>query len=281
MFHFSRAAALSSSVAVAVIFLGTFVALSTLSAKITTSGQTATASRASTSSFEEARSDSSHTATASEESEAIPPAEQPESEETPSRNTPGAEERDEAMPELPPDSPVVADSPMVGVERIPFYSQLTDVSDPNWQGLACGVVALGMIIEHHGHGSFTSMDGLLQEGREAGAFLPGAGWIHQGLVDLSRRYGLDGRAYDLSHQSMDNAFAHLKNSLHDGPVIASVFYTFDPQSPIPHLAVINGVRGDTVYFNDPAEARGGLRISVSEFKQGWKKRYITIYPNTP
>jgi predicted double-glycine peptidase len=75
---------------------------------------------------------------------------------------------------------------------------------------------------------------------------------------------------------MDTAFKKLSKALEEGPVIASVYYTFDPKSPIPHLVVINGIDGDRVYYNDPSEDTGGGNISLEKFKKAWKKRYIEI-----
>jgi predicted double-glycine peptidase len=74
---------------------------------------------------------------------------------------------------------------------------------------------------------------------------------------------------------MDTAFTKFSEKLKSGPAIASVYYTFDPQSPIPHLVVITGIQGDAVYYNDPAEDSGGKTISIPDFKRAWKKRFIT------
>ena len=57
-------------------------------------------------------------------------------------------------------------------------------------------------------------------------------------------------------------------------------YKLDPTNPIPHLVVVNGVEGDTVYYSDPADKSGGESISIDKFKKAWKKRYIAIHPNS-
>jgi predicted double-glycine peptidase len=165
----------------------------------------------------------------------------------------------------------------VGVPTIPFYSQFNDISAPEWKKIGCGVTSLAMIIEYYKPHEIT-VDGLLQEGIASGAYLNSAGWIHQGMVDLAKDHGLDGRGRDLSSLSKDAAFEELKKSLDKSPVIASVYYTFTPGHPIPHLVVVSGVEGDVVYYNDPAEETGGGTISVEKFKAAWKKRYIEIYP---
>ncbi len=79
---------------------------------------------------------------------------------------------------------------------------------------------------------------------------------------------------------MDTAFAKLAEAVTEGPVMVSVHYTFEPTNPIPHLAVISGIEGDVVRYNDPAEVSGGGTISAEKFKRAWKKRYIAIRPTS-
>jgi hypothetical protein len=74
------------------------------------------------------------------------------------------------------------------------------------------------------------------------------------------------------------AFSALTKVLEEGPVMASVHYTFEPTNPIPHLVVVNGVRDGLVYYNDPAEPQGGGSISKEKFQRAWKQRYIEIRP---
>ncbi len=168
-------------------------------------------------------------------------------------------------------------SAKTNVPSVPFYSQFRDIREVKWQKLGCGIADLAMLIEFYKPGT-VSVNTLLKEGIEAGAFLDGAGWKHKDLALLARPYGLEGANYDLSQEDMDTAFAKFEEFLQEGPVIASVHYTFDPKNKIPHLAVINGIEGGTIYYNDPAETSGGKKISVSNFKKAWKKRFIVIRP---
>lgn len=172
---------------------------------------------------------------------------------------------------IAPGTPVSSVVPVV-----PFYSQFTDISSPKWRGVGCGIVSLAMLIEYYEPGAVT-VDQLLARGIDAGAFLPNAGWKHRDLVNLSRRYGLDGNNYDLSGESKSVAYATLKRHLADGPVMVSVHYKFDPKSTIPHLAVINGIADGKVYHNDPAGKKSGV-VSEAEFLAAWKKRFIVIRP---
>jgi len=162
--------------------------------------------------------------------------------------------------------------------KVPFYSQFTDITSPSRKKIGCGVASLAMLIELYVPGEKVSVDNLFDDGLKAGAYLNDAGWIHSGLINLSKKYGLNGKSHGLNHLSKNSAFEKLRTVLEDGPVIASVHYTFDPKNPIPHLVVINSTDGNTVYYNDPAEKTGGNSISKDKFIKAWKKRYIEIRP---
>jgi ABC-type bacteriocin/lantibiotic exporter with double-glycine peptidase domain len=161
--------------------------------------------------------------------------------------------------------------------RVPFYSQFDDISLPEWRKVGCGIASLAMLIEYYEPESVT-VDELLQRGIDADAFLNDAGWTHSGLINLSKKYGLTGESHDLSSANMNTAFATLEDELEEGPVMASVHYTFDPQSPIPHIVVVSGVSDGKVFYNDPSERAGGHSISIQKFQSAWKKRYIDIRP---
>jgi uncharacterized protein YvpB len=161
--------------------------------------------------------------------------------------------------------------------NVPFYSQFTDISAVKWQKVGCGIASLAMLIEYYEPGE-VSVDKLLDEGIASKAFLEDAGWTHSGLANLAKNYGLNGKPFDYSSNSMESAYAKLNASLEEGPVMASVFYTFDPESPIPHLVVINSIDGDIVYYNDPSDKSGNRSISSTKFKKAWKKRFIEVRP---
>lgn len=165
-----------------------------------------------------------------------------------------------------------------GVFTVPFFSQFTDITPVEWRKVGCGIASVAMLIDFYKPGS-ASVDELLQDGIAAGAFLSDAGWTHSGLINLSKQFGLVGESHSLSGSSMENAFSTLTSVLKEGPVMASVHYTFDPKNPIPHLVVVNGVRDGKVFYNDPAEKTGGGSVSIAQFQSAWKKRYIEIRPS--
>lgn len=163
------------------------------------------------------------------------------------------------------------------IPQVPFFSQFRDIDAPEWKKVGCGIASIAMLINFY-EPNAVSANTLLQQGIEADAYLPDAGWTHQGLIGLSQKYGLDGDTHNLGALDAKAALGQFKEYLKDGPVIASVHYKFDPLSTIPHLVVIDGIDGDTVYYNDPAATGGHKWISVTDFLEGWKKRFIVVRP---
>jgi ABC-type bacteriocin/lantibiotic exporter with double-glycine peptidase domain len=162
------------------------------------------------------------------------------------------------------------------VPDVPFYSQFKDITSPTWQKVGCGVASLAMVIDYYKPA--VSVNTLLKQGVAAGAYLESSGWTYKGLISLGKQYGLDGASYDLAKLSKAGAFAQFKGYLKDGPVVASVHYKFDPKSIVPHLVVINGIRDDSLYYNDPADTVGEKTISTADFLAAWKKRFIVMRP---
>lgn len=183
----------------------------------------------------------------------------------------------EAIEEIVVEEPIPEVTKTAGVFTVPFFSQFTDITSNKWKKVGCGIASLAMLIDFYKPGNVT-VDTLLEQGITAHAFLTDAGWTHAGLIGLSKKYGLGGASHDMAGQSMETAFTKLKDVLKEGPVMVSVHYTFDPKNPIPHLVVVNGVSDGMVYYNDPAESKGGGAISITKFQNSWKKRYIEIRP---
>ena len=159
------------------------------------------------------------------------------------------------------------------MHSVPFYSQFADISAAKWKKVGCGITDLAMVINYYKPGAVT-VDTLLAQGLAAGAYRSNAGWTYQGLIDVSKSYGLDGSYFDLAGLPDDIALARLKAEVSNGPIIASVHYKFDPKNPIPHMVVVNDIIGDTVYYNDPAQKRGEKQIALSTFLSAWKKRAL-------
>ena len=165
------------------------------------------------------------------------------------------------------------------IPMVPFYSQFTDIHSTQWQKVSCGIASLAMVIDYYSSDTI-SADTILKQGILSGAYNATYGWSHNGLITISKKYGMEGKSYDVSTQTKDKSFSALQSFVAQGPVIASVHYKLDPRSRIPHLIVIDGVSNGFVYYNDPAAKNGQNKISVVDFQKGWKKRFIVIRPNT-
>ena len=168
-------------------------------------------------------------------------------------------------------------APKINIPTVPFYSQFKDIHMASWQKVSCGIASLAMIIDYYSDDTI-SVDMFLKEGISAGAYDKNNGWIHTGLISLAKKYNLIGVSYDLASLGGDLALAKLKVYLNDGPVMASIHYKFNPKSKIPHLVVIDGIKDDIVYYNDPAGKSGENKISIADFQKGWKKRVIVLRP---
>lgn len=178
--------------------------------------------------------------------------------------------------EIKKTSDVAADVTAGKIPIVPFYSQFKDISSHSWKKVGCGITDIAMVIDYYTDA--VPVDTLLQQGIDAGAYLSNAGWTYKGLIYVAKKYGLDGTSYDFGKLSSKIAFEKFTTHLKDGPVIASVHYKFDPKSSIPHLVVITGIKGDMLYYNDPAAKEGNKQISTADFLTAWKKRYIVIRP---
>ncbi len=165
----------------------------------------------------------------------------------------------------------------VPVAHVPYYSQFTDVSAVEWKKNACGVVSIAMVVDYYSTKEI-SVDTMLSQALKSGAYLQSAGWTHKGLIDLATKYGMKGQAYDMTRSSQSAAFSAFTTQLKTGPVIASVHYKFEPTNPIPHLVVIVGMDKTHVYYNDPATAGAGKKLSIADFKKAWKQKFIVIRP---
>ena len=163
------------------------------------------------------------------------------------------------------------------IPDVPFFSQLKDIQSPQWQQVGCGITSLAMMIDFYKPDA-VSVNGLLQQGIIAGAYDDKAGWNLGGLIQLGQRYGLAGSFYDLSALSAKTALSKFKTLLSTGPLILAVHNRFNPKSTVPHLVVIDGIKNNVVYYNDPAAKSGKKQISVSNLIRGWKKKMIVLRP---
>lgn len=92
----------------------------------------------------------------------------------------------------------------------------------------------------------------MEEGIKEGFYSESVGWLHKGIIQMSRNYGVYARAIHLKNP-VKIAELLEKNQL----MIASVSFTFDKTTKGGHLVVIYGIeikngKLETIYFNDPS-----------------------------
>lgn len=161
--------------------------------------------------------------------------------------------------------------------QVPTYSQHLHLKDKKWRKKSCGIVSLAMLLEYSG--KKTNPDDLLKLGLKIDAYLPGIGWKHRGLVELSKKYGARGKNFDWAGLDLKIAFNQLKIHLKKHPLLASIYNAFNPKRG-GHLIVLVGMEKDKIFYHDPdARSKNKIKKSVSlkKFLAGWKKRIILIY----
>ncbi len=158
---------------------------------------------------------------------------------------------------------------------VPLYSQISDISSVAWRQKGCGVADVAMIVDFYKPNT-TTVQKVLEEAIKAGAYVKNVGWSHAGLAALAVKHGLVGKTVDLSIVKKEVAFSEFKNTVMEGPVIASIHRGFNPASPFGHLIVVTGFDDKLVYYNDPGKHDGIRTVPVADFMKGWKKRLIVI-----
>lgn len=161
--------------------------------------------------------------------------------------------------------------------KVPLYSQINDITSPEWRQKGCGVADVAMIVEFYKPNTTTVQD-VLEKGLKSGAYVKNVGWSHAGLASLAVKYGLVGKTVDLSAYGKETSLKELKKIIIEGPAIASIRRGFSATSQYGHLIVITGFDEKLVYYNDPGKRDGIKTVAISEFMTGWKKRLIVIRP---
>jgi len=167
---------------------------------------------------------------------------------------------------------------------VPFSSQYTDLGHHQWRARGCGITALKMVLDFYG--TAVALEELLNVGLEIGAYHQGIGWTHAGLVQIARRYGLDGFNVDWAEsgptpKTAEDAWEALAKELEHGPVMASMYAGLDPERSGGHIVVVTGCADGLVQFNDPeqmTEREGRRVLALETFLKAFKRRYIIVRP---
>jgi hypothetical protein len=185
--------------------------------------------------------------------------------------------------------------------NVPYYSQRTDVVEPEWRAHSCLVISAKMVAEFLGIKKIPA-DDWIKEGTYIGAY-DGKFWKHEGVVRLLRNHGLfayaqefktvdvDIKSGDMNESKLSEEFEQkgiekIIKKLDEGiPSIVSIFKYFTEKDRH-HAIVIIGFDMDAegkvkgLYYHDPEmkEEGGGkdLYVEIDKFVNGWKKLAIFL-----
>lgn len=160
----------------------------------------------------------------------------------------------------------------------PLGLELRGFGREYWGDRACGVACLKMILEYYDKEKVPLVD-LLRNGLLAGAYSD-RGWIHHGLANLGRQYGLPGLATKVDTSADIEAIL-----LTTGPFIASVTLHFPEDGRKGgHLVVVCGLNTQDgtriIEIRDPS-TWGQRNISINEerFMSSFSGRGICFHPS--
>jgi len=189
---------------------------------------------------------------------------------------------------------------------VPYLSQFNNLNDVEWQGKACGVTCLAMVLAYY-EGEPRPLKALIELGTELKAYTSKYDWYDSGLCSIAnnlgysafrRRWALskidedffvkegrtiaDNEAYNA--QAVKEGLYSIENSLRLGvPVIVSVNKSFDEHNH-GHLIVLTGYEKDGeklagFYYNDPNSRDKKLKDEYAHlqlFLEHWKRRGVFI-----
>ncbi len=176
--------------------------------------------------------------------------------------------------------------------EVPYYSQRTDVSDPEWKERACAMACMKMTLDFLGAGT-PSLDEMIQKGVELEGFGP-SGWIHKSLAELALMFGKTIEPTEFRSQDEDEAkmllnkgIITLVRALAEGvPVPVSVIKEFKHTDKY-HIVLLVGAKTENgslegFYYNDPdadsADEGKNKFVSIDTFKKHWRR--MALIPKT-
>lgn len=148
-------------------------------------------------------------------------------------------------------------------------------NDDYWSDSCCGLACLRMIFAYYRKPVPTQLQ-LLEQGLNRN-YYNSKGWIHQGLADLGKMYGL--KASPLIIKDGDQ-LEHLLAT--EGPVIVSITHKFPENgSKGGHLIVVCGrnqtSKGNIICFRDPSRwGESNSTVSEDRFFSSFSGRTIVF-----
>ncbi len=187
--------------------------------------------------------------------------------------------------------------------NIPYYSQRTDVKDPEWKNRACGAINIKMVLEFYDK-EMPATEELIKEGLCIGGYNQDGFWRHDALVMLARNHGCHGYVEEFRSHTIDTAECTREESKHEAvlvrdglekmqkeiaaghPVIVSVLPGF-ANNKTHHTVIATGVHEEDGallgwYVHDPGafteEEGKHVYVPLARLMEHWKKIAIFIYP---
>lgn len=192
--------------------------------------------------------------------------------------------------------------------QVPYFSQLNDVENADWQDRACTIANLKMVLEYYSAksamGAIPSIDALIEEGIEIHAYEPSVGWSHEGVVRLARNHGINAYAQEFRSMTIDRRTGSASPSIYSEklfeeglgkiahhveeghPVIVSVLPGFGNNNGY-HTVLVVGVEhdvGDVAQgfwcldpFLERTEGEKPVSIPLEKFKSLWRRLAIFVY----
>jgi hypothetical protein len=183
--------------------------------------------------------------------------------------------------------------------KVPYYSQRTDVIDPEWKAHSCLVVCIKMVAEFLGE-KIIPADDWLKEGTSVGAW-DGKFWKHNEVIRLFRNHGISAYAQEFKTVDVDikngemkaggmsdlflkKGIEKLAKKIDEGlPSIVSIYKYFTEKDRHHGIVIVGYDKNENgemkgFYYHDPEmpEENGGenLFVEIDKFKLGWKRLVI-------
>lgn len=169
----------------------------------------------------------------------------------------------------------------MAVKNLQLYSQRLDFKNKLWQKNGCAIASLLMLMEYlpSAGRKLPTLNDLYQVGLNRGAYIPKVGWRHSGLVGLAKIYGFKtSRAFDLAKLSDEEAQKILQTELKIGPVLASVFYNYEPGQGGHIVCLLSLNKVKAVVLDPDSQTKDGVlkELPTEKFISAWKKRFIAV-----
>lgn len=143
-----------------------------------------------------------------------------------------------------------------------------------WSDKKCGVECVRLALLEVGNQS-VSISELIDFGLSINAYKLNAGWVHKGLLEIAKHYGLDG-----STEFFDTEIEKLITFLKDSVAIVSVSLNYDDpgdKKTSGHLVLVNRYLADSNEFEifDPYKEHS-VYVDLNQFKSHFSGRAIVF-----